>query len=268
MPNSKSDRTLGKSNNKAVSSIESSSIGGSNSTAYNTTVALSIKKVINKIFYNDRDMYVFLSALFVISLAFFMVFIYISFNISRGYTMEHGNNAFMSFIASYDVGIWLLFLAIMFLKWHDNLNVYYFVVIAAVVTAILTYITKEIISLPRPPGALMYETGYGYPSGHSARAVSSIMFLFFAYRENVLFADKQQKKNKVYFTLFFIVAIAFGILISYDRIYLGVHYLFDVIGGHFFGLTCASALYALYMKYEKLMMKILKKMHFPVSERP
>lgn len=62
-----------------------------------------------------------------------------------------------------------------------------------------------------------------FPSGHSAAAIS--MFTIFAY---------QWEKMKGYWG---ILAALFGILLAYTRIYIGVHFLGDVLVGGLIGLV-------------------------------
>lgn len=93
-----------------------------------------------------------------------------------------------------------------------------------IIITVLNYILKNIIARPRPEGyRLITETGYSFPSGHSM--VSSAFYGLIIY-----FIWKNVKNKK----LKYISCILLGLIIAFigiSRIYLGVHYASDVIGG-------------------------------------
>ena len=71
---------------------------------------------------------------------------------------------------------------------------------------------------------------YGFVSSHSANFFSISMF-------SSLFI-----KNKK----FSYIAFLFAIIVAYSRIYLGVHYLTDVIGGAILGISISFIIYKIY----------------------
>ncbi len=93
---------------------------------------------------------------------------------------------------------------------------------------------KEIFKMPRPPNSLridypffpgLYSETYGFPSGH---AMNSTVFWFAVAR--------WAKKRFVYF-----IGGTMIILISFSRLYLGFHFLGDILGGVLFGVILAIA---------------------------
>ena len=75
---------------------------------------------------------------------------------------------------------------------------------------------------------------FGFVSSHAANAFAIAFFLIF------LFEDKQN--------WFKAALIAWAILVSYSRIYLGVHYPSDVTGGAVIGIVYSLLIYKLYGK--------------------
>lgn len=98
-------------------------------------------------------------------------------------------------------------------KWIIPWWVTYFASLAMV------YIIKLAISRERPEAiTLIIADGFSFPSGHAAASFSSLPIVFRSF-----------KKMKVYWLIYVL-------LIAVSRIYLGVHYLSDVIGGALLGL--------------------------------
>lgn len=93
-----------------------------------------------------------------------------------------------------------------------------------VLVVLLNLIIKEIIQRPRPEGInLVLETGFSFPSGHSMVAMAFfglLIWLVWTYEEN----PRVKWFSCVCFAL---IIVAMGI----SRIYLGVHYATDVLGG-------------------------------------
>lgn len=89
------------------------------------------------------------------------------------------------------------------------------------ISVISTYLLKEIVALPRPSLAIegYSASGFAFPSGHSAVAFSVIPVV-----------NKGIPKLKWLW-------VVFAIFIAFTRMYVGVHYLSDVIFGGLLGLS-------------------------------
>ncbi len=87
---------------------------------------------------------------------------------------------------------------------------------------------KFIVKRPRPLDGLILENGFSFPSGHSLSAVFFYGFLIYFVFKNI----KNVKLKKI--LLVFICMII--LLIGFSRIYLGVHFVSDVIAGFVLGL--------------------------------
>jgi membrane-associated phospholipid phosphatase len=95
-------------------------------------------------------------------------------------------------------------------------------------SAITTFLIKNIVSRARPPIIDMVypETDPSFPSGHATSAMALYGFIIYV----VWKLDKHSLKNP--FIIFLSVLI---ILVGVSRLYLGVHYFTDVLGGYLVG---------------------------------
>ena len=109
---------------------------------------------------------------------------------------------------------------------------------------IINEITKAIIRRPRPTGIHLVEaTGFSYPSGHTIVSLAFYGFIMKSLCERI--------KNKSLKIIINIMGITLIILISLSRIYLGVHYLTDIIAGYILGTTYLILFLYIRKKYLK-----------------
>jgi undecaprenyl-diphosphatase len=99
--------------------------------------------------------------------------------------------------------------------------------------AALTVILKAGFGLPRPLPLYDGSVAFGFPSGHAA--MSMVVFGFLA----VLCARELGLRGKL--AVFSVAALIAG-LIAFSRLYLGAHWLSDVLGGLSFGLAWIAML--------------------------
>ena len=93
-----------------------------------------------------------------------------------------------------------------------------------IITTLLNQLFKYIIQRPRPDGyRLITESGYSFPSGHS---MVSMAF----YGLIIYLIWKMVKNKKIKYISCTILGLMIP-MIGFSRIYLGVHYASDVIGG-------------------------------------
>lgn len=110
------------------------------------------------------------------------------------------------------------------------------IVSTAVITTLFRMLMKGIIARPRPDvvSHLVNEGGFSFPSGHAIASMSVYMVIFILLYENM---EKGSKKNLL-MTLSGIMAFLVGL----TRLYLGVHYPTDVIGGWLAGTAFGLAI--------------------------
>ena len=96
-------------------------------------------------------------------------------------------------------------------------------------STITTYILKHIFYRARPIAEALYlETGSSLPSGHATAAMALYGFLIYAIWKH----DKHHLKNPL--IIFLAVLI---VLVGISRLYLGVHYVSDVLAGYAVGFV-------------------------------
>lgn len=112
------------------------------------------------------------------------------------------------------------------LIWKYKASIY--LIIVTIISTVFNFLTKNIVLRNRPDHLrLIEETGYSFPSGH---AMGSIVFYGF-----IIFLLSKSKINK-YLKIFLSIIIGLTIfLIGISRIYVGVHYPSDIIGGFLLG---------------------------------
>jgi len=124
-----------------------------------------------------------------------------------------------------------------FVAKKKRMSVFYLVCFGAV--AVSNFIIKRIIKRPRPVHLMIIkETGFSFPSGHSMMSfVFFVLLIHFVYK---CIKNKWAKWLIISASTVMIAAIGFS------RIYLGVHYLTDVIGGWLISLAIICVFIFLY----------------------
>lgn len=98
------------------------------------------------------------------------------------------------------------------------------------IVTIINQILKHIFKRSRPTEfRIIDESGYSFPSGHSMVSMAFYGYLIYLVYKNI--------KNKYLKWILIIVLSIIIILIGISRIYLGVHYTSDVLGGYLLSVS-------------------------------
>lgn len=122
----------------------------------------------------------------------------------------------------------LLFLILILVCFHRERFAYLLPIHLAIVT-LLNFLLKQLFARPRPEFSLITETGFSFPSGH---AMVTMAFYGYSLYVVVKLVKKKWLRNSL---IVLFVSIIF--LVGLSRIYLGVHYVTDVLAGYSISLV-------------------------------
>ncbi len=134
------------------------------------------------------------------------------------------------FITNFGGAIFLIIATIILFILIKNKKIGFSIISNLVIVTILNQLLKNILQRPRPNEfRIVEETGYSFPSGHSMASMAFYGYLIYLIYKYV--------KNKY---LKWTLIVLLGILIctiGISRIYLGVHYTSDVLGGFLISIS-------------------------------
>ena len=134
------------------------------------------------------------------------------------------------FITNFGGAIFLSIATVMLFLLIKNKKIGLSIISNIVIITVLNQLLKRILQRPRPTEfRIVEETGYSFPTGHSM-----VSMAFYGY---LIYLIYRYIKNKyVKWTLITILSILIC-LIGISRIYLGVHYTSDVLGGFLLSIS-------------------------------
>ena len=119
----------------------------------------------------------------------------------------------------------LVISAVLFLKNYRTHALLFMIAMGG--DAVLVSVVKTLEHVARPINGILFDTGFSYPSGHSAGCiVFSGLLAYFAWRH------WQSTRSRA------LIGLGIGAVpgvVGFDRVYLNVHWLSDVFGGWLLG---------------------------------
>ena len=142
----------------------------------------------------------------------------------------------------------LLSICVLTFIFSKNIRIPTLISINLIIIFALNTLIKIIVQRPRPIFKLITEIGYSFPSAHSM-----VVTAFYGYIMYIVYKNQKIKWKKI---LYMSLLALLMLLTGFSRMYLGVHYCSDVIGGF-----CFSVFYLIiYITYApKIYNYILKK---------
>lgn len=113
-------------------------------------------------------------------------------------------------------------LIVIFLVFLVNRKVSYICLGASIIQISLNRVIKAIVRRPRPNvDVFIRESNFSFPSGH-AMAITCLygLLIYYLYKSEIRYRK-----------LLIVICVLIIVLVSLSRVYLGVHYFSDIIGG-------------------------------------
>lgn len=113
-------------------------------------------------------------------------------------------------------------LIVIFLVFLVNRKVSYICLGASIIQTSLNRVIKAIVRRPRPNvDVFIRENNFSFPSGH-AMAITCLygLLIYYLYKSEIRYRK-----------LLIVICVLIIVLVSLSRVYLGVHYFSDIIGG-------------------------------------
>ena len=113
-------------------------------------------------------------------------------------------------------------LIVIFLVFLVNRKVSYICLGASIIQTSLNRVIKAIVRRPRPNvDVFIRESNFSFPSGH-AMAITCLygLLIYYLYKSDIRYRK-----------LLIVICVLIIVLVSLSRVYLGVHYFSDIIGG-------------------------------------
>ena len=151
-------------------------------------------------------------------------------NILRKYFIKDSITPYMKIITNFGGATCLITITILLLILIKNKKIGLITLTNLVVITILNQMLKIILKRPRPTEFIIInEKGYSFPSGHSMISMAFYGLLIYLIYKKI--------KNKYLKATLIIILLLLILAIGISRIYLGVHYVSDVIGGFLISIS-------------------------------
>ncbi len=124
-----------------------------------------------------------------------------------------------------------------------NLNYIILFISALLFGAVTGYLLKSVFNVNRPLGGVIVEAGKSFPSNHAI--IATIFFIMLMY----IFDDYFESTSRIIFITLCVLGI---LVVAFSRIYLGIHWTSDILGGLAIG-TVVSYISVVIFRYRNSM---------------
>lgn len=135
------------------------------------------------------------------------------------------------------------FLAVLTLTFRGYYAAAWHIVFAAGLTLVLVWLLKSTLAIPRPDQVLQPPSSGAFPSGHSAGITVFVTML-----ASFVAGETRHRRRWQAYVLFSLPLLP----VALSRLYLGVHWFTDVIGGVLLGLAVTGLARASYSRYDRV----------------
>jgi membrane-associated phospholipid phosphatase len=144
------------------------------------------------------------------------------------------------------VSEFVFFAVILILFWQINERKAFRLGLLVIFSAWLNMLLKHVLNQPRPfhlesALGMIPESGGGFPSGHAQLAVTFLVPLAVWYTNGTFSVRSKPRLSAPVW----IAAVLLILLVSFSRLYLGVHFPQDILGGWIFGGALLAVFFAL-----------------------
>ena len=154
----------------------------------------------------------------------------IGYKIISTFLISDFSTPIAKFITNFGGAIFIILLTVILIAVIKNKKIGLSILANLAIITILNQLLKRILQRPRPTEyRIIEESGYSFPSGHSM-----ISMAFYGYLIYLIYKYVENKNVKWILISLLSVLIC---LIGISRIYLGVHYTSDVLGGFLISIS-------------------------------
>ncbi len=124
------------------------------------------------------------------------------------------------------------FIIFLYIQYKRRFEDSFFFIILMLVNAFFIWGLKILIQRPRPENIIFehLSSGYAFPSGHTTNVVVFLgLIIYFSWK----YLKKGNKNAKILVT---IMLSLIAVIVGLSRLYIGIHWLSDVLGGLLLGL--------------------------------
>ena len=133
-------------------------------------------------------------------------------------------------------------------RWHHALLLFF----GLAGGGTIEFTTKWLMHRPRPLLPIIPETGYSFPSAHATMATIFFAVLLVAWHRDI--------KNRTLRYGYYIANISLFTLIGFSRVYLGVHWMSDVMAGFALALFWLTLLVLIFRLFDSMFYRTLVKL--------